>query len=104
MYFVNRSEIEETGTHIDEQLAIVEAAESFSTELEKLLRILEKYEYDYGTNGESVSKIIHLGIEYFGDNKYLSLDRSKQHYHKDYVSCEWGRRDVVYSFSKIEFS
>lgn len=58
MYFVNRSEIEETVTHIDEQLAIVEAAESFSTELEKL----------------GLERVVHIVIESMLDVGNMMID------------------------------
>lgn len=58
MYFVNRSEIEATITHIDEQLAIVEAATSFSTELEKL----------------GLERIVHIVIESMLDVGNMMID------------------------------
>lgn len=58
MYFVNRSEIEETITHIDEQLAIVEAAKSFSTDLEKL----------------GLERIVHIIIESMLDVGNMMID------------------------------
>lgn len=58
MYFVNRSEIEQTVTHIDEQLAIVEAAESFSTELEKL----------------GLERVVHIVIESMLDVGNMMID------------------------------
>ncbi|HLR42760.1 MAG TPA: DUF86 domain-containing protein [Pseudogracilibacillus sp.] len=58
MYFVNRSEIEETITHIDEQLAIVEAATSFSTDLEKL----------------GLERIVHIVIESMLDVGNMMID------------------------------
>ena len=76
-----------------------------SLELSKLVGYLNKHNYDYGTGeyNNDVREIDYLGIEYFGDNKFLSLDRSKQHHPKDFVSCGKGYKDVHYKFSEIDW-
>lgn len=76
-----------------------------SFELSKLVNYLKKYNYDYGTGeyNNDIYGISDLGAEYFGNNKFLSLDRSRQHHPRDYVSCGKGYRDVCYKFSEIDW-
>ena len=75
-------------------------------ELSKLVNYLKEYKYDYGTGGcnNDICEISnYLVMEYFEDNKYLSLDRSRQQHPKDFVSCGKGYKDVCYKFSEIDW-
>ena len=83
----------------------------FSTQmqLEKLVDYLKAYGYYYGTGGSDLCEIKELGIRYFthnefNDSRYLSLDRSKSHYHGNYVSCGLGYEDIKYDFKEIEWN
>lgn len=83
----------------------------FSTQaqLEKLVGYLNAYGYHYGTAGSDLCGIKELGIRYFFhneflDSRYLSLDRSKSHYHGNYVSCGLGYKDVKYDFKEIDWN
>ncbi|HCL4455200.1 TPA: hypothetical protein N2D10_003227 [Clostridium botulinum] len=78
-----------------------------SEELRKLTNYLKLYNYDYGTVDNSDPNEIseYLGVSYFGgDNKFLSLDRSKEHYPKNYVCCGKGYKDTCYKFNEINWN
>lgn len=75
-----------------------------SFELSKLVNYLKKHNYDYGTGNGDICEVSDcLGMKYFGDNKFLSLDRSRQHHPRDYISCGRGYKDVYYKFSEIDW-
>lgn len=83
----------------------------FSTQaqLEKLVDYLKAYGYDYGTGGGDLCEIKELGIRYFShdefnDSRYLSLDRSKSHHPRNYVSCGLGYKDVKYDFKELDWN
>jgi len=75
-----------------------------SEELTKLVKYLRSYRYEYGTNGGDLNEIEFLGVEYFGNSKFLSLDRSRKHHSVNYVSCGKGYKDVCYKFKEINWN
>ena len=83
----------------------------FSTQaqLERLVDYLNAYGYCYGTGGSDLNEIKELGVRFFShdefnDSRYLSLDRSKSHYHSNYVSCGLGYEDDKYDFKEIDWN
>ena len=82
---------------------------STQTQLEKLIDYLKAYDYHYGTGGSDLNEIKELGVRFFShdefnDSRYLSLDRSKSHYHGNYVSCSLGYKDTKYDFKEIDWN
>lgn len=80
------------------------------TQLERLVDYLKAYGYDYGTGNQEypinfIDNIKELGIGYFGeDNRYLTLDRSKRHHPRNYVSCGKGYKATLYDFKDIDWN
>ena len=78
-------------------------------QLVELVDYLKAYDYEYGTGGnrhwmDSMDRIKDLGCGYFSSgNQYLTLDRSKNHYPKNYVSCGLGYKAIKYDFKDIEW-
>lgn len=83
-----------------------------TAQLEKLVDYLKAYGYDYGTGKQgkeyplnNMDRIKDLGVHYFGkDNMYLTLDRSKKHHPRNYVSCGLGAKAKKYNFSSIDWN
>ena len=83
-----------------------------TAQLEKLVDFLKAYGYDYGTGKQgkeyplnNMDNIKELGLHYFGkDNMYLTLDRSKKHHPRNYVSCGLGAKVKKYNFSSIDWN
>ena len=75
-------------------------------QLEKLVDYLKFYGYNYGTNKDNnLDEIKELSVSYFGkDNCYLSLDRSKRCYPRNFCSCGKGWQDVCYDFSRLDWN
>lgn len=73
-------------------------------QLNDLVDYLKAYGYVFGTGKDNdLDGIKELGFAYFSE-KYLSLDRSKEHCTNNYCSCGLGYRDKLYDFKDIDWN
>lgn len=75
-------------------------------ELQKLIDYLKILEYVYGTGSDNdLGEIKRYNLSYFTkNNQYLSLDRSKRHSSRKFVSCGRGYKDTCYEFKDIDWN